>query len=63
MSKYPGIFNREPWSMWFAWHPVKIGGRWRFFSLVERRRVFCAGAGFAMTVGHEYRATTEGAEG
>ena len=25
------------WSLWFAWHPVKIGHQWFWLELLERR--------------------------
>lgn len=52
--KHPDIFKRGEWVTWFAWYPVRINGHWRIFKWVERRRVFCAGAGFATNIGYEY---------
>lgn len=34
-----GPVEREPWKAWFAWRPVKIKGKYKWFKVVYRREI------------------------
>ena len=36
---YPRKIEVEPWTKWFAWHPIKIHGRRVWLKTVYRRKV------------------------
>ena len=33
------IPKREPWNKWYAWYPVKVNGKYKWFKEVYRREI------------------------